>query len=368
MGSNNAPLVHNANEDAELLEVQAEFYKHIFAYGDSLVLRSAIELRIPDIIHSHGQPMTLLEIASKIEPQTLNIPRLARVMRMLVRKKVFTIDYNNNQSSEEEPQPLYGLTTLSKWLVHDKDLSLAPISLLLTDQTFTKSWYEISHSITENGTPFDMANGKSLWEMASKDPKFNNLFNAGMASCTKPTLDAIVKGYKDGFNKLEGSLIDVGGGIGRLITKIVEAYPHIKGINFDLPHAVATAPKHPCVTQIGGDMFKEVPSADNVILKSVLHDWSDEECIAILKNCQKAVSEKKGKVLIVEVVLHPDRYDTFDDAAIALDMLMMMNCDGGKERTEGEWNKLLKQAGFTHFNIIPLQTSMSFSIIEAFHL
>ncbi|XP_057248282.1 chavicol O-methyltransferase-like [Beta vulgaris subsp. vulgaris] len=151
--------------------------------------------------------------------------------------------------------------------------------------------------------------------------------------------------------ELEGSLVDVGCGVERLVANIVKTYPHIKGINFDVPHVVANAPLHPGVTHVGGDIFKEIPSAENIIIKSVLHDWDDEDCLRILKNCQKAVSQKKGnKVIIVDIVLHPDGEGLFDDAAIALDMLMMTNCIGGKERTENQWNKLLKEAGFTHLN------------------
>uniref|UniRef100_A0A803LEE0 O-methyltransferase C-terminal domain-containing protein n=1 Tax=Chenopodium quinoa TaxID=63459 RepID=A0A803LEE0_CHEQI len=239
--------------------------------------------------------------------------------------------------------------------------------LTLSDPLITKPWYEFSRSIKEGGMPFVKAHGMSVWEMASKNKEFNNLFNVGMTAATKPTLDAVIKGYKDEFSKLEGTLlVDVGGGTGSLMAEIVEAYPKIKGINFDLPPTVANAPQHSGVTHVGGDMFMEIPSANNVIIKSVLHNWADKECLTILKNCQKAVSQKKGKVIIVDIVLHPNGHGIFDDATIALDLLIMANTDGGKERTEDEWKKLLKEAGFARVKFIPLQTIMSFSVIEAF--
>lgn len=359
--------VGNANE-GEFLKAHAEVYKHLFAYADTLALRSAVELRIADIIHSHGHPMSISQIASKLESPSPDANCLARVMRILVRKKIFTVDYNHS-SSGEEVLALYGLTTTSKWLLHDQELSLAPMFLTLSDPAFTKPWYEISRTIKNREIiPFEKVHGESFWEMASNNPEFNNMFNVGMAAATKPTLHAVVKGYKDGFKKLKGTLVDVGGGTGKLVAKIVEAYPHIKGVNFDLPHAVATAPQYPGVTHVGGDVFKEIPSADNVIIKSVLHDWGDEDCLRILKNCEAAVSQKKGKVIIVEVILNPDGHGMFDDAIIDLDILMMTcTSSGGKERTENEWKKLLKEAGFTHINFIPLQTIMSLTIIEAFH-
>ncbi|KMT02325.1 hypothetical protein BVRB_9g205500 [Beta vulgaris subsp. vulgaris] len=361
MGSKEIVL-GNVNEDAELLKAHAEVYNHLFAYTDTLALRSAVELHIADIIHSHGQPMSLSQIASKLESPSPDVTCLARVMRMLVRKNIFTVDCN--QSSGEEV--LYGLTNISRWLLHDHELSLAPMFLTFTHPWIINAWYEISSSIKEGGTPFEKAYGQSFWERASKDPEFNNMFNIGMAAATKPTLDAVVKGYKDGFSGFKGTLVDVGGGIGRMIAKIVKAYPHIKGINFDLPHVVGTAPQYPGVTHVGGDMFKEIPTADAIIFKSVLHDWADEECLAILKNCKKALSQEKGKVIIVDVILHADGKGLFDDAVIGCDLWLMADCVGGKERTEDEWKKLLIEAGFTHLKITPLPTIMSLSIIEAF--
>uniref|UniRef100_A0A803LEE1 Uncharacterized protein n=1 Tax=Chenopodium quinoa TaxID=63459 RepID=A0A803LEE1_CHEQI len=328
MGSIELQL-ENVNENAELLKAHAEVYNHLFAYADTLALRAAIDLHIADIIHSHGQPMSLSQIASKLESPSPDVKCLARVMRMLVH------------------------------------LSLAPMFLTFTHPWIISAWFEISRSIKEGGTPFDKAYGQSFWERAAKDPEFNTMFNTGMAAATKPTLDAVVKGYKDGFSELKGTLIDVGGGVGRMIAKIVKAYPHIKGINLDLPHVVASAPPHPGVTHIGGDMFKEIPNADAIIFKSILHDWTDEHCLKILKNCKKAVSQSKGKVIIVDVILNPDGKGLFDDAVIGCDLWLMADCVGGKERTEEEWKKLLKEAGFTTLNIIRLPTIMSLSIIEA---
>ena len=114
------------------------------------------------------------------------------------------------------------------------------------------------------------AHGESIWEKASKEPEFNELFNAGMAALTRATMKAIRTGYSDGFSKLEGTLVDTGGGIGKAVSEIVKAHPHIKRINFDLPHVVATAPQYDGVTHVGGDLFKEIPKADTIFLKVCL--------------------------------------------------------------------------------------------------
>ena len=64
-----------------------------------------------------------------------------------------------------------------------------------------------------------------------------------------------------------GSLVDVGGGTGSVLAEIVKSYPHIKGINFDLPHVVAMAPIYDGITHVGGDMFEAIPNADAVFMK-----------------------------------------------------------------------------------------------------
>jgi hypothetical protein len=40
---------------------------------------------------------------------------------------------------------------------------------------------------------------------------------------------------------------------------------------------------------VTGDFFAAVPEADLYLLKMVLHDWDDEQCVRILRNCRTAV-------------------------------------------------------------------------------
>ena len=101
-----------------------------------------------------------------------------------------------------------------------------------------------------------------------------------------------------------------------------------------------------------------------ILLQWVLHDWSDEHCIKILKNCRKAISEKIGKVIIVDIILEKDNNDLFDETRMVFDLLMMAHTSGGKERTELEWKKLLEEGGFPYYKIIKIPTIPS--IIEAY--
>ncbi|KAK9180055.1 hypothetical protein WN943_029262 [Citrus x changshan-huyou] len=344
----------------ELLRGQAEVWQFMFAFTYSMALKSAVELRLADIMHSHGCPITLSQLASRIDSSCPDISHLARIMRMLVYKGIFAAHHPSDGGDET----MYGTTHISKWLLHDSELSLAPMILVQNNQWLLAPWHYLSQCVKKGGTPFRKAHGSTFWDFASQNPQFNNLFNEAMACTTKITMKAFVSHYKvDGFNNIR-SMVDVGGGTGTALAEIVKSHPHIKGINFDLQHVIATAPMHEGVSHVGGDMFDAIPNADAVLMKWILHDWGDEACIKILKNCRKAIPEKIGKVIIVDIVLQPDGSGLFDETRLVFDLLMMVDLSGGKERTELEWKKILEKGGFPRHRIIKIPALQS--IIEAY--
>ena len=95
-----------------------------------------------------------------------------------------------------------------------------------------------------------------------------------------------------------------------------------------------------------------------------MHHWSDEDCVKILKNCRKAIPEKTGKVILVEVVLKPDGESMLDNTGFVFDLIMIAHSSGGKERTEAEWKRVLEKGGFPRYNIIRIPALPS--IIEAY--
>ncbi|KAK0590742.1 hypothetical protein LWI29_031104 [Acer saccharum] len=345
---------------AGYLEGQAEVWDLMFAFADSMALKAAIELRIPDILHSHGGPITLTQLASKIDSSTPEISYLARVMRLLVRKGVF---------SEHQPsdggEPLYGETKVSKWVLQDADLTLAPMLLMENDPVQADPWHYIANCVKEGGVPFEKVHGEDFWYLIPKKPKFEKLFYAAMACTSKVVMRAVVSECKDVFANI-GSLVDVAGGIGGAISEIVKAYPHIKGINFDQPHVVATAPTYNGVTHVGGNMFDTIPKADAVFMKWILHDWGEEDGIKILKNCRKAIPEKTGKLLLVDFIIQEDGNKIFGDIDVRFDLVMLAHNKGGRERTEQEWKKLLEAGGFPRYKIIKIPSVLS--VIEAYPL
>ncbi|XWS68609.1 hypothetical protein CRYUN_Cryun04dG0105100 [Craigia yunnanensis] len=348
-----------SKEAEAILQGQATIWQFMFSFADSMALKSAVELRIADIIHSHDGPITLAQIASRIDgTSSPDITCLARIMRLLVRRKLFSVHHPSDGG-----EPLYGLTHSSRWLLHDSELSLAPLILMQDHPWLMAPWHYFSQCVREGGIAFKMSHGREVFEFASGNPKFNRLFNDAMACTSKVVTRAILSGHKEGFNSI-GSLIDVGGGTGGLISEIVKAYPHIKGINFDLPHVVETAPTYAGVCHIGGDMFESIPKADAVLMKWILHDWSDEDCIKILRNCRNAIPPETGKVILVECIVQPDGNGLFDDLSLIFDLLMLAHSSGGKERTKLEWKTILKEGGFPRYKIINIPAFLS--IMEAY--
>lgn len=143
---------------------------------------------------------------------------------------------------------------------------MAPMLLFQTHPLAMAPFHYFASCVKEGGYAFEKAHGKEIFEMASGDHEFNKIFNAGMQSMTEIITKAIISGYGDGFSSV-GSLVDVGGGTGAAVAEIVKAFPNIKGINFDLPHVVWTAPDYEGVSHVGGDMFESIPPADAIFIK-----------------------------------------------------------------------------------------------------
>ncbi|KAJ1414772.1 Winged helix-like DNA-binding domain superfamily [Sesbania bispinosa] len=204
---------------------------------------------------------------------------------------------------------------------------------------------QLKDAIREGGIPFNRVHGTHAFEYPSLDSRFNQLFNTAMINHTTLIMKKVLECYK-GFEGIK-RLVDVGGGLGININMITSKYPHIQGINFDLPHVIQHAPSYPGVEHVGGDMFESVPKGDAIFMKWILHDWSDEHCLKLLKNCYDAIPND-GKVIVVEAVLPiiPENNAAWKCVS-QTDVLMMTQNPGGKERSEQQFMELATAAGFS---------------------
>jgi hypothetical protein len=125
-------------ETLALVQGQAQIWQHMFRFLDSMALKCAVELRIVDIIHSFGGPISLHQIAFGIDSPSPNISYLSRIMKSLVRKNIFTEHHHPMDGGRET---LYGLTQSSKWLLHDADLSLVPMLIMQNHPWLLAPWH-----------------------------------------------------------------------------------------------------------------------------------------------------------------------------------------------------------------------------------
>ncbi|WCJ18044.1 O-methyltransferase family protein [Euphorbia peplus] len=338
-------------KEKEEAEAEVQKWNYLFGFTNMAVVKCAIELGISDAIDNHKSPIPLSTLSS-----TLNCDPafLHRIMRFLVHQKIF-----------REASSGYEQTSLSRKLLGPGESSLKPLFLLESSPVMLAPWHFLSSRVSLNGmTAFGKVHGDDVWKYAEENPGHSELINEAMASNARIVVRNVIEKCPEIFEGVK-SLVDVGGGNGTSLRLIVEAFPWIHGINFDLPHVVLTTQEFHGVTHVGGDMFQNVPHADAALLMWVLHDWNDEECIEILKKCKEAIPKEKGKVIIIDAVLSEEKTDDeFETARLLLDMVMMAHTNTGKERTSKEWDFVIQKAGFSSHSITSIASVQS--LIQCF--
>nr|AAQ01670.1 catechol O-methyltransferase [Papaver somniferum] len=343
--------IRNVDEDIQACRYAMELAS---ASVPVMVLKTAIELDILEIIKKPGPgtQISVSEIVSQI--QNLKNPdapvMLDRMLRLLASYNILTCSLKDG-GNDDKVERLYGLAPVCKFLTkNEAGCSMSALLLMNQDKVLMESWYHLKDAILDGGIPFNKAYGVHAFEYHGKDLRFNKVFNKGMSDHTTITMNKILETYK-GFEGLN-SIVDVGGGVGATVSMIISKYPTIQGINFDLPHVIQDAPSFPGIKHVGGDMFASVPNADAIFMKWILHDWSDEHSVKILKNCYDALP-KNGKVIIVECII-PEVSDSSvaGHGVFHLDNIMLAHNPGGKERSLKQFENLAKDTGFTDFQVV----------------
>jgi ubiquinone/menaquinone biosynthesis C-methylase UbiE len=233
---------------------------------------------------------------------------------------------------------------------------------MFASQMQFQMWAEFSYSVETGQRAFDKVFGMPVFEYLSAHPKAGRVFNEAMVSMSFGASRAVIESYD--FTGIQ-KLVDVGGGHGFLLASILKKYPAMRGILFDtqpvmeeakailLEHGVANR----CET-MGGDFFKAVPpGCDAYLMKHILHDWNQEQCVAILRNCRQGI-KSGGKVLVVEMLI-PEGNEASMSTLSDLQMLAILP---GQERTLSEYQTLFNQAGFELARIVSTQSP--YSILE----
>jgi ubiquinone/menaquinone biosynthesis C-methylase UbiE len=307
----------------------------------------AAKLGVPDLIRD--EPKTADELAAATGSHG---PSLFRVLRALASVGVITQDNDKR----------FGATPLSETLCTGVPGSIRAFALTELGEEHYPAWGELLYSVRTGGIAFDKAFGEPIWEFFAKNAENARIFNDAMSAMTAQANDAVHSVYQFGGI---GTIVDVGGGHGGLITSILKKNPGMRGILFDAPPVIEgakTAVQESGVSDrcelVAGDFFKSVPEGgDAIVMKWIIHDWNDEQSEAIMKNCHRALPEN-GKLILIEAVVPPTSEPHFSKF-IDLNMLVMT---GGRERTEEEFRKLYDAAGFRLTRIVP--TESPFSVVE----
>lgn len=319
----------------------------------SRALHLAAKLGIADHLAGGARDARALAAATQADPAALT-----RVLRFLVSVGVF----------DEGEDGRFALTPTSELLRSDAPGSMRASVLLFTGVGVQDSWKEIEYCVRTGQPAFRRHDPDAdPFTQMQADPESAALFDEAMAAFAPQTAAVVAAAYD--FSPF-ATVADVGGGNGALLLGILQKYPALRGIVFDRPDVVERARAHLAANGmadrcdvIGGSFFAEVPAgADAYLLKHVIHDWNDEQAVAILRTVRAAIPAD-GRLLIVEG-LYPARIDrSLESRGATANDVNMLVCTGGRQRSEAEFRQLFAASGFQLARVVP--TFAQVSVIEA---
>ncbi|MFI0258030.1 methyltransferase [Streptomyces sp. NPDC017056] len=321
--------------------------EHALAYLHSAALRAAALLGVAD--HLADGPRTAEELAAATGTDPAH---LRRALRLLATREVF----------REDETGAFHLTPAADPLRSDAPSSMRDAVVMLTDEPFWRPAGHLADTVRSGHTVFDDLFGAPYFTHLERVPEAGAVFDTGMAGLAESENDPIAAAYDF---PADGTVVDVGGGRGGLLRRVLRRNPGLTGILYDqesvLRHHTLDTPEltgrwqtHP------GDFFASVPpGADVYLLKRILHDWSDTDCLRILRACRTAMTRPGSRLLAIDAVVpagndpHPGK---------TMDILMMASLDG-RERDEPAFHRLLTTAGLKPARTLP--TDSTLSIVEA---
>jgi predicted O-methyltransferase YrrM len=246
-------------------------------------------------------------------------------------------------------------------LHRDAPMSLRDLAASQSSACLWLTWARIPEAVRSGEAQTDQALGMPFFDYLAAHPDQGALFGAAMTSMSAPVI-------RDAVEVIDvagaATVVDVGGAHGSFALAMLARHPGLEAVVLDLPHALPGARAAAAerglsdrLTTVAGDFFREVPPGDLLLLKFILHDWPDDECVQILSNCRNAL-RPGGRVVIAEIVI--------DDHAAGIAPLMdiaMLASTGSRERTLDEFDDLLSRAGLRRVAATPVEPP--YVVIEA---
>ncbi len=257
----------------------------------------------------------------------------------------------------------YALTPMAEALREDSPDSMRGLAVLMGHPLLWEIWGQLLESVRTGEASLPKVHGMGAYEFIGSQPEFAEVFFQGMRSMSDLEVGPVVEAYD--FSEF-ATVVDVVGGAGGLLARILDQAPRARGVLFDSKFATANAQAvfeaasvADRYTVTHGGHFDPLPDGANAyILKHILHDFAEEQCLALLRNVREAIAPD-GKLLVIEYVLTNDNERHLGNL-IDLWLLLLL---GAQERTLAQYTGLLARAGFQVQRAVP--TSSPVSVIEA---
>lgn len=332
--------------ELELQDKQASVHllNESLGYVYPAALRAAALLGVADRLVEGPASASELASATGSKPELLS-----RLLRYLATRDVFRSDSEGR----------WHLTRYAQQLRSDSPTSVRAAIISMTSGNAWLPMAKLARTVQDGRPAFEHVFGRSLFETLAIDPDASRAFQSGMSAFTESVHEDGVLAY----DFADAQVIDIGGGDGTLLLQLLRKYPSMKGVLFEArqvleEHVLRELGDDDRWEVVAGDFFTTVPKGGNVyLLKWILHDWADSQCVQILRNCRRAMAPG-GRILIAEAVIPPG---DDDHPGKLMDMLMMALLPG-RERTVGEYAELLQAAGLQMVKVTPTEGPLS--IIE----
>lgn len=334
-----------ATPELQQLPPQAIMMQMAMGFITSQALAVAARLRIADYLKDGEK--TAAELANLTETHE---PSLYRLLRALASVGVLRKDGDK-----------FSNTALGEVLRSDHPASMRAGLHMMGDPEHWNSHGNMQQSVKTGEIAFEYTFGMTCFPYFAQNPEAAKVFDESMTSFSAAVAEAVSSTYD--FSQAK-TIADIAGGHGILLSKVLQKNPNAKGILFEQPQVLegnilAQEGVADRTELVSGDFFKEIPVvADIYLMKFIIHDWNDEQSVAILSNLAKS-APKGAKLLLVETVVEEDDNAPSLSKIMDLNMLVMT---GGKERTPSEYAELFEKTGFKFEKVYP---TAPLQIVEA---
>jgi hypothetical protein len=330
--SDTAPDSDSARTDTELFTAAQDLVEGLWS-GQALY--AAVQVGLFDRLDEEPRAAETLATDLDLDPDATY-----RLLRALSHFDVL----------REDDSRRFALTPVGQFFRADHPRSVRPGLVLFHSPEWITAMTQLPDIVREGGSDgFVREHGRGIFDYMKDAPEFARAFDEFMTAMSHQHAAAVL-GVLEEYDVTQFDRVcDVGGGQGYLCCQLLAQYPGLEGTVFDRPSVVAEEHELPgelgvadrC-EYVGGDMFESVPEADAYVLKWILHDWSDEECVDILSTVREAAPPDARLFVVEAVVPGPDQ----SHFSKQLDMAMLIHM-GGRERTRAEYASLLDRAGWT---------------------